>query len=118
MAGKFSLADHIQAAQPPQVRDIETITSEILEAKRTGGEAILTIGKGLIEAKALLSHGEWLPWLEERVEFSEKAAQRFMLLARKYSNPTTLSDLGVSKALILLAIPDESRDAFIECQRQ
>lgn len=112
--GKFNLADHIQAAQPPQVRDIEAITAEILDAKRAGGEAILTIGRGLIEAKALLSHGEWLPWLEERVEFSEKAAQRFMLLTRKYSNPTTLSDLGASKALILLAIPDEVRDEFIE----
>lgn len=112
--GKSNLADHIQTAQPPQVRDIETITVEILDAKRAGGEAILTIGRGLIEAKALLSHGEWLPWLEERVEFSEKAAQRFMLLARKYSNPTTLSDLGASKALILLAIPDEVRDEFIE----
>ena len=112
--GKFSLAEHIQHAQPAQVRDIEAITVEILEAKRAGGEAILTIGRGLIEAKALLSHGEWLPWLEERVEFSEKAAQRFMLLARKYSNPTTLSDLGASKALILLAIPDEERDEFID----
>ena len=106
-----------EAAPPVSVerpRDIEAITSEILDAKRAGGEAILTIGKGLMEAKALLSHGEWLPWLEERVEFSEKAAQRFMLLARKYSNPTTLSDLGASKALILLAIPDEVRNEFIE----
>ncbi len=112
--GKFNLAEHIQSAQPPQIRDIEVITGEILDAKRAGGEAILTIGRGLMEAKALLSHGEWLPWLEERVEFSEKAAQRFMLLARKYSNPTTLSDLGASKALILLAIPDEARDEFID----
>lgn len=106
-----------EAAPPVSVerpRDIEAITSEILDAKRAGGEAILTIGKGLMEAKALLSHGEWLPWLEERVEFSEKAAQRFMLLARKYSNPTTLSDLGASKALILLAVPDEVRNEFIE----
>lgn len=111
--GKFSLADHIQAAQPPQVRDIEVITHEILDAKRAGGEAILTIGKGLMEAKALLSHGEWLPWLEERVEFSEKAAQRFMKLAREYSNPTALSDLGATKALMLLAIPADSREEFI-----
>lgn len=113
MAGKFSLADHIQKSQPPQVRDIETITAEILDAKRAGGEAILMIGKGLIEAKGMLSHGEWLPWLEERVEFSEKAAQRFMKLAREYSNPTALSDLGATKALMLLAIPAESREEFI-----
>ncbi len=109
----FNLAEHIQTAQPARARDIETITGEILKAKRTGGEAILTIGRGLLEAKALLSHGEWLPWLEERVEFSEKAAQNFMRLARHYSNPQTLADLGSSKALMLLAVPEEERDEFI-----
>jgi len=98
---------------PERHRDIETITGEILAAKRAGGEAILTIGNGLIEAKALLSHGEWLPWLEERVEFSEKAAQNFMRIARNYSNPQALADLGATKALMLLALPEETRDEFI-----
>lgn len=114
MAGKFQLADHIQKSQPPQTRDIETITAEILNAKHRAGESILAIGKGLIEAKALLSHGEWLPWLEGRVEFSEASAQRYMMLAREYSNPATLRDLGYSKALVLLALPEKSRDEFIE----
>ena len=94
-------------------RDIEDITAEILEAKRAGGEAILTIGCGLIEAKALLAHGEWLPWLTERVEFSERSAQNFMRLAREWSNPQTLADLGASKALALLALPAEERADFI-----
>lgn len=113
LLGKGPAVGCVQAAPPPQVRDIETITAEILSAKRVGGEAIITIGKGLIEAKALLPHGEWLPWLTERVEFSEKAAQRFMLLARKYSNPTALSDLGSTKALMLLALPDAEREVFL-----
>ena len=94
-------------------RDIEDITAEILEAKRAGGEAILTIGRGLIEAKALLAHGEGLPWLTERVEFSERSAQNFMRLAREWSNPQTLADLGASKALALLALPAEERADFI-----
>ena len=38
-------------AKPVEGRTIETITDEILDAKRTGGEAILTIGRCLIEAK-------------------------------------------------------------------
>ena len=38
-------------APPAEVRTIETITGDILEAKRQGGEAILTIGRCLIEAK-------------------------------------------------------------------
>ena len=113
MAGKFILAEHLKASAVSQVRDIETITTEILDAKRAGGEAILTIGRGLIEAKGLLPHGEWLPWLTERVEFSERSAQNFMRLAREYANPQTLADLGASKALTLLALPAEEREDFI-----
>ena len=113
LLGKGAVEKPAQTGLEAQIRDIEVITCEILAAKRARGEAILTIGRGLIEAKALLSHGEWLSWLEERVEFSEKAAQRFMLLARKYSNPTALSDLGATKALMLLALPDDARDEFI-----
>ena len=101
-------------APPAESRSIETITGEILDAKRSGGEAILTIGRCLIEAKDMLSHGEWRSWLEERVEFSERSAQRFMRLAREWSNPTTLSDLGASKALALLALPPEERETFLE----
>ena len=111
-AGHSELGAPIEA-QPPQMRDIETITAEILDAKRAGGEAILTIGKGLIEAKALLSHGEWLPWLEDRVEMSTRVAQNFMRLAQHYSNTNALSYLGATKALQLLALPESEREIFL-----
>ena len=101
-------------APPAEVRTIETITGDILEAKRQGGEAILTIGRCLIEAKDMLSHGEWLPWLSDQVEFSERTAQKFMRLAREWSNPSTLADLGASKALMLLALPEGEREQFVE----
>lgn len=100
-------------APPEEDRTIEVITGEILEAKRTGGEAILTIGRCLIEAKDMLSHGEWLPWLNERVEFSERTARRFMQLYRECSNRPALADLGAAKALALLALPAEEREQFI-----
>lgn len=99
--------------KPAEGRTIEVITDEILDAKRTGGEAILTIGRCLIEAKDMLPHGEWKNWLVDRVEFSERSAQRLMRLAREWSNPTTLSDLGASKALSLLALPPEEREQFV-----
>lgn len=113
--GKFNLGELLdkQNQNMPYVRDIEAITGDILEAKRTGGEAILTIGRCLIEAKDMLSHGDWTAWLEERVEFSERSAQRFMRLAREWSNPTALSDLGATKALTLLALPPEEREQFL-----
>ena len=98
---------------PKEGRDIEVITREILDAKRRGGEAILTIGRCLTEAKQALPHGEWLPWLNERVEFSERTAQNFMRLAREWSNPQALADLGAAKALTLLALPAEERESFL-----
>lgn len=114
--GKPDLGRLIAQTMAPTAEDrtIEVITGEILDAKRAGGEAILTIGRCLIEAKDMLSHGEWRSWLEEQVEFSERSAQRFMRLAREWSNPTTLSDLGASKALALLALPPEEREQFME----
>lgn len=99
---------------PKEGRGIEAITQEILDAKRRGGEAILTIGRCLTEAKQAIPHGEWLPWLNERVEFSERTARRFMKLYRECSNRPALADLGASKALMLLALPDSERDQFVE----
>lgn len=108
------MVDLTRVLTPAEGRDIETITVEILEAKRAGGEAILTIGRCLIEAKEQLTHGEWLPWLNERVEFSERTARNFMRLAREWSNRQALADLGAAKALTLLALPPEEREQFVE----
>ena len=98
---------------PVECRDIDTITREILNLKRVAGGAILDIGRRLIQAKELLPHGEWLPWLNEKVEFSERAAQNFMRLSREWTNPQTLADLGTSKALALLALPEDEREEFV-----
>lgn len=109
------MADEImeQTAGTPVARDIGVITAEILLYKRQAGASILEIGRRLNEAKAQLSHGEWLPWLEHQVEFSEASAQRFMRLAREYPNPSPVTDLGVAKALQLLALPAEEREVFV-----
>ena len=100
-------------APPEEVRTIEVITGEIRDAQRKGGDAILTIGRCLMEAKEQLPHGEWLPWLSEQVGYSEKTAQNFMRLAREFSNPQALADLGATKALALLALPAEEREQFV-----
>ena len=105
-----SMVHSVQSAQ----RTIETITSEILELKKQAGKALLGIGQRLIEAKETLPHGEWLPWLTERVEFSERTAQYYMQLAREWTNPQSIADLGATKAFKLLALPAEEREAFIQ----
>ena len=72
-------------------RDIDVITEEINFYKQQAGMAILEIGKRLVEAKAQLSHGEWLPWLEKKVEFSERSAQQYIRLWKEYGG---ISDDG------------------------
>lgn len=96
------------------IRPIEVITQEINFYKQTAGAAVLEIGKRLNEAKAQLDHGEWGEWLEKKVEFSEASAQRFMRLAKEYTNSSPVTALGASKALILLALPEDEREGFME----
>lgn len=93
-------------------RDITVITDEILFYKVQAGRAFLEIGRRLNEAKAQLSHGEWLPWLREKVDISERSAQRFMQLSNEYGKSAKMADLGASKALQLLALPESEREEF------
>lgn len=96
------------------IRDIEAVTCEILHLKQELAKNIVDIGLRLIEAKEMLSHGEWLPWLKENVCFSETTAQSYMKVAKEFPNPQLVGDLGVRKALTLLALPSAERENFLE----
>ena len=83
----------------------------------------IEIGRRLVEAKDMLSHGEWLPWLERETELSDRTAARYMKIFTEYgaaqqslfgpvANSPTLSNLSVSNALRLLAVPEEERESF------
>ena len=98
--------------KPPEDKPLELLEQEILFYKRQAGGALIEIGKRLLEAKAQLGHGEWLPWLREKVDISERRAQDFMRIAREYSKSAEIADLGASKALALLALPESEREDF------
>lgn len=105
-------ADSIQSLRP---RTIETVTEEILDIKQRIGADFLDLGRRLIEARELLSHGEWTSWLEREVDFSERTAQRFMTLAREYDdNPDLAAQLGSTRAFALLAVPEEKREEIVQ----
>lgn len=107
-------ADEKAVAQPV-AGEVERLTAEIQVYKQQAGACIVEIGRRLIRAKELLPHGAWAGWLEEKVEFSERSAQNFMRVAKEYSsNPQPVADLGLAKALLLLQVPEEEREAFIE----
>ena len=112
--GAILARDFGMNGQPPaEDKPLDIITEEILFYKRQAGGAIIEIGKRLLEAKAQLGHGEWLPWLRDRVDLSERSAQNFMRLAREYSKSAEIAYLGASKALALLALPESERANFV-----
>ena len=85
----------------------------------------IEIGRRLCEAKDLCKHGEWLPWLERETQISDRSAARYMQIFREYgaaqqslfgpvANSPTLSNLSISNALRLLALPEEERESFAE----
>jgi hypothetical protein len=52
-------------------------------ALRDGLKHAIAAGKLLIEAKAQIDHGQWLPWLVEHCLVSERSAQSYMRVARE-----------------------------------
>ncbi len=60
-------------------------------------------GAALTEAKSLLSHGEWLPWLADNFEASQQTASVYMRVAANYQRASSLDELSLRKALAAMA---------------
>jgi Protein of unknown function (DUF3102) len=86
------------------------LATEIRASVTTSTAAAIEAGHKLIEAKTLLPHGEWLPWLRDRVEMSERVAQYHMQLALM-PNPKRVSDLPVRVALKALRAEKKAKAA-------
>ena len=75
--------------------------------------SFIEIGKLLNQAKALIDHGFWLAWLDENTDIPRSVAARLMRLAKEFPNVPPVAHLGFTKALLLLDVPADKRDGFI-----
>jgi antitoxin (DNA-binding transcriptional repressor) of toxin-antitoxin stability system len=97
---------------------VEHATAIRTAAKRTVKD-IVEIGWRLTEAKKLVGHGNWLPWLEREFGWTEQTALNFMRLHELgQSNSKRVLDLNLPvSSLYLLAAPstpEEARNEVIE----
>lgn len=94
------------------VVEINTIKRQVAQTTVAGA---IAVGQRLQEAKASVPHGEWGDWLRINVEFSVRTAENLMALSREYAGKdvTALEDLGLTKAVQLLALPGAEREAFM-----
>ena len=80
-----------------------------------GLEHALEVGRLLLEAKAGLAHGEWLPWLKENCpDISERSTQRYMRLAdnRGALESATVADSTMRAAEEALTTPRGAEGDF------
>jgi len=81
---------------------------------------VVEIGKRLVEAKALVDHGEWCNYLQQELGYKQSTANNYMKIYRDYSengvlaNSQTFGNLGYSQALALLALPAGDRETFVQ----
>ena len=133
-AGEASLECHARPTRQNAPSEREPRTPEMIGAEIRmyvdAGRRItllcgIEIGRRLVEAKEMLNHGEWLPWLKRETEFSERSAQNYMKVFNSYgaaqlglfgpeTNTQAFADLPITKALAMLSIPESEREDFAD----
>ena len=110
-------------------RTPEIVAAEIVQIKDQTRKLVLNniieIGKRLCEAKEMVPHGDWGTWLERNVDYKQSTANKLMKIYEQYgaaqgelwgasAKSETFTNLTYSKALALLAVPEEEREEFVE----
>lgn len=122
------MSEEIMAAEAGKpARTLEQVTEEIRyldnQAKRLVLGHAIEIGRRLEEAKAMVPYGEWGNYIEKELSYSQSTANNFMRIFDEYgaaqqslfgpvADSQTLGNLSYTKALKLLAVPREEREAF------
>lgn len=94
--------------------NIERTTAEILILKEQTVQNIIEIGKRLIEVKNNLPYGEYLNWLEEKVDFSDRTARNYMKVATTFKDWQPVANLGTRKLLALAGLDEEDREEVMQ----
>jgi hypothetical protein len=91
-----SINDHLAAAE---------------RATRRGLEHAIAAGLLLLEAKELVDHGGWLPWLQANCRLGERQARTYMRLARHRHRLESVvtADLTIAAAEALVGRPKPER---------
>jgi hypothetical protein len=106
MSKKLSKRDNSLADLAVRIREEHAATATAL---KHGIDHAMNAGDLLIEAKALLKHGQWLPWLDKHCLMSQRTAQLYMRLAKARpeveAQKRNVAYLPVREAVALLAAP-------------
>lgn len=88
----------------------EAVSSALKDSVRHA----IAAGELLVEAKARLKHGQWLPWLRDHCAMSERTAQLYMRCAKNRETieaqiRSGVADLTLNEAAALLMLSSDVR---------
>ena len=94
---------------------LKNIEVEIKDLKRKTALGMIGIGDKLIEAKALVPHGEWEQWLSDNIEMSSRTARNYMQLAKTFTGEKrqAIADMEVTKLYYLAELPEQEREKLM-----
>jgi Protein of unknown function (DUF3102) len=120
MAMVTAMSDDIDITTSNSLADlagrIHTEHEASLAAVKSGIEHAINAGRLLLEAKAQVSHGQWLPWLREYAKLSDRTARDYMHLARHAaaapddSKSISAASADLTNGAIKLPVPPELPD--------
>jgi hypothetical protein len=91
---------------------------EAIELMRRSVEHAYKAGELLLQAKKRICHGAWKPWIKNNLAFSDRTAQNYMRLAKKWpvlqANPQRVAGLSYRQVMQLLAEKTEFPEIFEE----
>jgi hypothetical protein len=109
-----------EVASTPKPVYLWTQDPELMEAAaeirgyyRTAKLSYLQIGKKLLEIKDRFDHGEWENFLETNTKMSVRGAQQCMQAYKTYGFDTRYIEIGQSKGIELLPLPEEEREKLL-----
>lgn len=101
------------------IPSVEQINLEYRLSKSKASEAVqhaINCGLMLLQVKASLKHGEWLPWLKQQqesgaIEFAERTIHKYMRLASNSPREANLIEQPSIRAALELLTEDRSEEA-------
>lgn len=97
---------------PALAAEIKAAHLGVMDAAKTAAERAIDAGRALIEAKALMKHGQWLAWLKDHCQLAERTAQLYMRIAESGLESATVADMGLKAAAGAFVIRDDAYDVW------
>jgi hypothetical protein len=97
----------LPAKRSQAATEINRLHGELAGLARITLEKGIRIGELLAEQKAQLKHGDWLPWVNENLEFSERTARNYLSLFQRREELKSANIADLTDAYRMLAGPAE-----------